>query len=139
MRGAKCREMNLRESSDRRVTKERAGMAHAVRRQVLAALEDFDDQRACQLLRSRKWERHQLLRADVLHRAAANGCVNAMRYLISEVGVPVDALDDLRRTPICLAAREVRLEATELLLTLGADPNPGCTCDLHAALTRGGC
>ncbi|CAI5471323.1 unnamed protein product [Closterium sp. Yama58-4] len=55
-----------------------------------------------------------------LHFAASKGHVDACRYMIEEIGVPVDVKDDEGETPLMLAARDDHSEAATWLVEHGA-------------------
>ncbi|CAI5467002.1 unnamed protein product [Closterium sp. Yama58-4] len=55
-----------------------------------------------------------------LHFAASKGHVDACRYMVEEIGVPVDVKDDEGETPLMLAARDDHSEAATWLVEHGA-------------------
>ncbi|CAI5526990.1 unnamed protein product [Closterium sp. Naga37s-1] len=55
-----------------------------------------------------------------LHFAASKGHVDACRYMVEEIGVPVDVKDDEGETPLMLAARDDHSDAATWLVQHGA-------------------
>ncbi|CAI7776432.1 unnamed protein product [Closterium sp. NIES-54] len=55
-----------------------------------------------------------------LHFAASKGHVDACRYMVEEIGVPVDVKDDEGETPLMLAARDDHSDAAMWLVEHGA-------------------
>ena len=60
--------------------------------------------------------------AERLHRAAAEGDIEAVTTLIAE-RVPLNEFDDIGHTPLHYAAKHSRLEVADLLLSAGAQIN----------------
>eukprot|EP00727_Mastigamoeba_balamuthi_P010035 m51a1_g5654 putative poly [ADP-ribose] polymerase (2347) ;mRNA; r:873460-881811 len=59
---------------------------------------------------------------SVLHAAVSEGCsTDVIRYLVTEVGLPVDPRDKFKKTPLMMAVMNGDARATSLLLKLGAD------------------
>ncbi|XP_044972070.1 poly [ADP-ribose] polymerase tankyrase-1-like [Hordeum vulgare subsp. vulgare] len=57
-----------------------------------------------------------------LHLAAANGRTDVCRYLVQDLGIPVDSLSDERETPLLLAATFGHTATAAWLLERGASP-----------------
>ena len=57
-----------------------------------------------------------------LHRAASAGDIEEMKSLLEE-GLPINAFDDLNRTPLHYAAIGGHIEAVRYLIDVGADVN----------------
>ncbi|XP_048548182.1 poly [ADP-ribose] polymerase tankyrase-1-like [Triticum urartu] len=57
-----------------------------------------------------------------LHLAATNGRTDVCRYLVQDLGIPVDALSDERETPLLLAATFGHTATAAWLLERGASP-----------------
>ena len=57
-----------------------------------------------------------------LHRAASSGDVEEIKALLEE-GLPINAFDDLNRTPLHYAASEGHVAAVRYLIDAGADVN----------------
>lgn len=111
-------------------------------RDVLSALKEGDDARACELLRSGSQQPSSTM-ADLkraaaakhlLHRAVAYHCDGALEFLLAEVKMNPNALDKHKRTPLYLAASENHAEAARILLAHGA--LVGGTGVLRASLVR---
>jgi ankyrin repeat protein len=66
-----------------------------------------------------EWEWYEKER---LHRAAGSGDLEEMKTLIEE-GLPIDAFDDLSRTPLHYAAIEGHIPAVRYLIDAGANVN----------------
>ncbi|GJP47419.1 hypothetical protein CLOM_g6607 [Closterium sp. NIES-68] len=56
-----------------------------------------------------------------LHFAASKGHLDACRYMVGDIGVPVDVKDDEGETPLLLAAREDHSDAAKWLIEHGAN------------------
>lgn len=60
--------------------------------------------------------------SELLHRAAGSGELEQIKALLQE-GLPINAFDDLSRTPLHSAAIEGHIEAVRLLINAGANVN----------------
>ena len=78
-----------------------------------------------------------------LHLAAANGRTVVCRYLLKDLGYPVDARSTSGHTPLVLAAKYGHAATAACLLELGADPRAAADSDgetpLHWAAYNGTC
>ncbi|KAM0916749.1 hypothetical protein ACQ4PT_010071 [Festuca glaucescens] len=61
-------------------------------------------------------------RRTLLHFAADQGRTDLCVFLITEVGIKVDAVDRRDETPLMVATRQCYMETVECLLNYGADP-----------------
>ncbi|CAM0948131.1 unnamed protein product [Alopecurus aequalis] len=61
---------------------------------------------------------------NALHLAAANGRTHVCRYLVQDLGFPVDARSSRGDTPLVLAAMWCHTATAAYLLERGADPRP---------------
>ncbi|KAM0895962.1 hypothetical protein ACQ4PT_023487 [Festuca glaucescens] len=77
---------------------------------------------------------------SALHLAAANGRMRVCRYLVQDLGFPVDAPDSHDDTPLVLAATHGHTKTAAYLLKRGADPHAKDSHDetvLHWAACNG--
>lgn len=77
---------------------------------------------ANQLRDSPMVRREDWFEAERLHRAARDGDIVEVSYLVRK-GFDINAFDDLSRAPLHYAVEENQYEAAQLLLSLGADVN----------------